>query len=75
MDQWVTGLTVELGYHWLKDADDWSAREVDLHWLRHSGLKTARAWRLKERLRDILAWRRLPQVPVLSSSAVGAVKH
>lgn len=52
-------------YHWLKDAEDWNAREVDLHWLRHSGLKTARAWRLKERLRDILAWRRLPQVPVL----------
>ncbi len=52
-------------YHWLKDASDWNKREVDLHWLRHSGLKTARAWRLKERLRDILAWRRYPQVPVL----------
>ena len=52
-------------YHWLKDASDWSRAEVNLHWLRHSGLKTARAWRLKERLRDILAWRRLPQVPVL----------
>lgn len=52
-------------YHWLKDAGDWSPREVDLHWLRHSGLKTARAWRLKERLRDILAWRHHRQVPVL----------
>lgn len=52
-------------YHWLKDASAWNKREVDLHWLRHSGLKTARAWRLKERLRDILAWRRYPQVPVL----------
>lgn len=51
--------------HWLKDASDWTEREVDLHWLRHSGLKTARAWRLKERLRDLLAWRRCPQVPVL----------
>ena len=50
---------------WARARSDWSAREVDLHWLRHSGLKTARAWRLKERLRDILAWRRLPQVPVL----------
>lgn len=38
---------------------------ISRHWLRHSGLKTARAWRLKERLRDILAWRRYPQVPVL----------
>jgi transposase len=52
-------------YHWLKDASDWSQRELDLHWLRHSGLKTARAWRLKERLRDILAWRRFQHVPVL----------
>ncbi|EQD64184.1 transposase, IS204/IS1001/IS1096/IS1165 family protein, partial [mine drainage metagenome] len=52
-------------YHWLKDASDWTRKEIDLHWLRHSGLKTARAWRLKERLRDILAWRRYPQVPVL----------
>lgn len=53
------------GYHWLKDASQWSKREVDLHWLRQSGLKTARAWRLKERLRDILAWRHHRQVPVL----------
>lgn len=52
-------------YHWLKDANDWSDKEVDLHWLRHSGLKTARAWRLKERLRDILAWRRHRHIPVL----------
>lgn len=52
-------------YHWLKDASDWTRKEVDLHWLRHSGLKTARAWRLKERLRDILAWRRYPQIPVV----------
>lgn len=52
-------------YHWLKDASDWSRDEVNLHWLRHSGLKTARAWRLKERLRDILAWRRFAHVPVV----------
>lgn len=52
-------------YHWLKDASKWTDKEVDLHWLRHSGLKTARAWRLKERLRDILAWRRHPHIPVL----------
>jgi transposase len=52
-------------YHWLKDASDWTAKEVNLHWLRHSGLKTARAWRLKECLRDILAWRRFEPVPVL----------
>lgn len=53
-------------YHWLKDAGDWTDKEVDLHWLRHSGLKTARAWRLKERLRDILSWRKYPHVPVIT---------
>lgn len=53
-------------YHWLKDAGDWTRREIiDLHWLRHSGLNTARAWRMKERLRDILAWRRVPHAPVV----------
>lgn len=52
-------------YHWLKDASNWTRKEIDLHWLRHKGLKTARAWRMKERLRDILAWRRLPGVPVM----------
>nr|WP_272889270.1 transposase [Stutzerimonas stutzeri] len=51
-------------YHWLKDAGDWTGKEVDLHWPRHSGLKTARAWRMKERLRDILAWRHVPWAPV-----------
>lgn len=52
-------------YHWLKDAADWTRDEVvNLHWLRQSGLQTARAWRLKERLRDILAWRHVQRVPV-----------
>lgn len=52
-------------YHWLKDASNWTRKEIDLHWLRHKGLKTARAWRLKERLRDILAWRHYRHVPVV----------
>jgi len=47
-------------YHWLKDLANWIAKEIDLHWLRHKGLKTARAWRLKQRLRDILRWRADP---------------
>lgn len=50
--------------HWLKDAQNWTPKEVGLHHLRHSQLKTARAWRIKERLRDIVAWRRCPHVPV-----------
>ena len=51
-------------YHWLKDASGWTHKEVNLHWLRQSGLKTARAWRLKERLREILASRTNPGEPV-----------
>lgn len=53
-------------YHWLKDASDWTHKELCLNWLRHSDLKTARAWRMKERLRDIVAWRCLPRVPVVT---------
>lgn len=52
-------------FHWLKDASDWNSKEVDLHWLRMDRNRTARAWRIKEKLRDILAWRHAPQVPVL----------
>lgn len=52
-------------YHWLKDSSNWTRKEINLHWLRHKGLKTARAWRLKERLRDILAWRHHRHVPVV----------
>jgi transposase len=52
-------------YHWLKDASNWTRKEIDLHWLRHKELKTARAWRMKERLRDILTWRRHPHIPVV----------
>ncbi len=45
------------GVRWgtLKDAHDWTGPQlVKMHWLQRSGLKTARAWRLKERLREIL---------------------
>jgi transposase len=52
-------------YHWLKDPSRWTTKEINLHWLRHKGLKTARAWRMKECLRDILAWRHHRQVPVV----------
>jgi len=53
-------------YHWLKDPSNWTRKEVNLHGLRHTGLKTARAWRLKERLRDIMFWRHYPQMPVVT---------
>lgn len=45
------------GMRWgtLKDAGQWNKRQInDMHWLQRSGLKTARAWRLKEGLRKVL---------------------
>jgi len=39
---------------WLKDRTKWTAKEQDkMDWMPHSRLKTARAWRIKEALRDI----------------------
>ena len=45
-----------------KSAEDWSSAQIqDMHWLQRSGLQTARAWQLKERLRDIVALARQGQ--------------
>lgn len=44
------------GSRWglLKDADGWTDGQIaQMHWLQRSGLKTARAWRLKQALRDL----------------------
>ena len=44
------------GSRWglLKSAEHWNRKQIDqTHWLQRSGLKTARAWRLKEALRGI----------------------
>lgn len=39
---------------WLKDAKRWTHEQIQsMHWLTRTRLKTARAWRLKEALRDI----------------------
>lgn len=39
---------------WLKDKTKWTAKERDkMDWMPQSRLKTARAWRIKEALRDI----------------------
>ncbi len=46
------------GVRWgtLKDAANWTDKQVaQMHWLQRSGLKTARGWRIKERLRDLFA--------------------
>ncbi len=45
------------GLRWatLKRPEKWTFEQFqDMEWLRKSGLETARAWRLKERLRDIV---------------------
>lgn len=44
------------GSRWglLKSPQDWSREQInDRHWLQRSGLKTARAWRMKQRVKDI----------------------
>ena len=46
------------GCRWgtLKDAAHWTIGQMtQMHWLQRSGLKTARAWRLKQRLREVFA--------------------
>jgi len=52
------------GIRWatLKDPKQWSFQQfLDMQWLSRSGLKTARAWRLKERLREIIVLARSGQ--------------
>lgn len=44
------------GTRWgtLKHPKDWTRKQSDdMYWLQRSGLKTARAWRMKERFKDI----------------------
>ena len=46
------------GCRWatLKDAAGWTIEQItQMHWLQRSGLKTARAWHLKQRLRAVFA--------------------
>lgn len=39
-----------------KNPADWSTKQLDaMHWLQHSNLKSARAWRLKQALREVYA--------------------
>lgn len=46
---------------WLKDKDKWTHKEREkMDWMPRSRLKTARAWRIKEALRDIYAQRSDP---------------
>jgi len=46
------------GIRWgtLKDAADWTHPQIaQMHWLQRTNLKTARAWRLKQALREVFA--------------------
>lgn len=46
------------GIRWgtLKDARNWTRKQIDdMHWLQRSNLQTARAWRLKQALREVFA--------------------
>lgn len=57
------------GIRWgtLKDASSWNENQIEImHWLQRSGLKTARAWRMKERLREILQQARTGIDPIES---------
>ena len=39
-----------------KKPEEWNAKQVNaMHWLQHSKLKSARAWRLKQALREVYA--------------------
>lgn len=52
----VKGVSDLKGIRWgaLKSPEDWTRKQIDdMHWLQRSGLKTARAWRMKERFKDI----------------------
>ena len=53
------------GTRWalLKSAEKWNREQIDtMHWLQRSSLKSARAWRLKESLRDV--FRDRPEVDI-----------
>ena len=40
----------------LKDAANWTRKQIDqMHWLQRTNLQTARAWRLKQALREVFA--------------------
>jgi transposase len=46
---------------WLKDKSKWTDKERGkMDWMAYSRLKTARAWRIKEALRDIYALKAVP---------------
>jgi transposase len=56
-----------------KNPDGWSVKQTHaMHWLQHSGLKSARAWRLKMALREVYALAAASNDPVLAMKALKA---
>jgi transposase len=56
-----------------KNPDGWSAKQTNaMHWLQHSSLKSARAWRLKMALREVYARAAASNDPVLARSELNA---
>ena len=56
-----------------KNPDGWSVKQTNaMHWLQHSGLKSARAWRLKMALREVYAHAAAGNDPVLAMKELKA---
>jgi transposase len=56
-----------------KNPDGWSIKQTHaMHWLQHSGLKSARAWRLKMALRDVYAHAAASNDPALAMKELKA---
>jgi transposase len=56
-----------------KNPDGWSVKQTHaMHWLQHSGLKSARAWRLKMALREVYAHAAAGNDPVQAMSELKA---
>jgi transposase len=56
-----------------KNPDGWSIKQTNtMHWLQRSGLKSARAWRLKMALREVYAHAAASNDPVLAMTELKA---
>ena len=56
-----------------KNPDGWTVKQTNaMHWLQHSGLKCARAWRLKMALREVYAHAAASNDPLLAMKELKA---
>lgn len=61
----------------LKDAANWTRKQIEqMHWLQRTNLQTARAWRLKQALREVFAGcRDLAQTEPLLDAWISWARH